>query len=150
MTTIAVDKTMMAGDRQFTHSGGYRFQGKTKIYDLPEDSAKTLFNRKRVFMGFSGDAGEIGDVVNWLYTLDGKPPRLRNLEIVCLLDNKEILTSCQRLDNWIVVTGKYHAIGSGAQFALGALEQGATPYDAVKTAMKFDANTGMGLTKLTL
>jgi hypothetical protein len=44
--------------------------------------------------------------------------------------------------DWIRVNMDYIALGSGAVFAYGALEVGASAKQAVKAAMKLDPNTG--------
>jgi ATP-dependent protease HslVU (ClpYQ) peptidase subunit len=36
----------------------------------------------------------------------------------------------------------FYGIGSGGAYAVGALYAGSTPEDAIRTAMKFDVNTG--------
>lgn len=67
--------------------------------------------------------------------------------------NAIAITSCGRViyidsndgDNYIhlnVIDADFHAIGSGCQFALGAMSSGATPEEAVMIASKFDNNTG--------
>jgi 20S proteasome alpha/beta subunit len=43
---------------------------------------------------------------------------------------------------WARCRAPYYAIGSGSDFALGALFQGATAVEAVRAGMKFDAFSG--------
>jgi len=48
------------------------------------------------------------------------------------------------------VYGAYHAFGSGAEFASGALEAGATPEEAVRVAIVHDINSGGDVDVITL
>lgn len=45
---------------------------------------------------------------------------------------------------------RYHAIGSGAQFAMGAMHYGASAVEAVRAGMELDANSGGDITVLRL
>lgn len=67
--------------------------------------------------------------------------------------NAMAVTSCGRViyidsndgDSYIhlnVIDAEFHAIGSGCQFALGAMSVGATPEEAVAVASKYDNATG--------
>lgn len=146
MTTIAVSKKhgVIACDRQFTHAGGYKFKGVTKVYEVPEEVCSDLYNHKNAYIGFAGDAGTIGDYVRWLYTQDGKPPRTGNrIEMLMLNNRREIYYSHNGV-NWLNINEPFCAIGSGMHFALGALQTGATPLEAVKAASKLDPATGLG------
>ncbi len=53
---------MMAGDKQFTHSGGIIFTGKTKIHEIPAEVAREMFGVKRAFVGFCGNADSFADM----------------------------------------------------------------------------------------
>lgn len=44
--------------------------------------------------------------------------------------------------SWVQDERGVLAVGSGSKYAIGALEHGATPREAVKTAMKWDVYTG--------
>lgn len=51
---------------------------------------------------------------------------------------------------WVKIDAPLYAIGSGAQFAVGAMEMGATPTKAIEIAMKHDSYTGGSITTLEL
>lgn len=51
---------------------------------------------------------------------------------------------------WMRCDADYFAIGSGKDVALGALAFGATPLQAVQTAMKWDTNSGGDTTVIKL
>lgn len=150
MTTVAVDRFSIACDRQFSHSGGHIFRGKTKIYKMPKETCVNLFGCEMAAVGFAGNADMICTALDFLF--DPAPescPKVKGLELVALTDKKEIWTSFT-LQNWMLVDQPYYAIGSGTQFAMGALNVGKTPLQAVKVASKMDANTGMGFREIVL
>lgn len=77
-----------------------------------------------------------------------RPPRVKNVTGL-------VLTAAGGLyyfsdyRKWITLKGKkYHAIGSGASAALGALTVGASPADAVKAAITIDPYSGQGIKTL--
>jgi ATP-dependent protease HslVU (ClpYQ) peptidase subunit len=139
----------MVGDRQFTHSSGMKMTGKTKIYEIPEFTANSIFESKRVFIGFAGDTGSFGNILNWLYDPTGRVPKLGNVDLVMLNHRHEIYTAIS-LTNWLQMSQPFYAIGSGSEYAMGAMEAGKTPQEAIKVASKFDSSTGKGFTVLTM
>lgn len=149
MTTIAVNKKMMAGDKQMTHSGGTTMTGATKIYDLPEAAAMKIFNCKRAIIGFCGNVDSFADAVGWLHNPDDDPPKIKGVEML-LLNEKGHIYHASNLRNWTRLMDPFFAIGSGMHYAMAAMETGKTPIEAVKVASKFDANTGKGFNSIEL
>lgn len=146
MTTIAVNKHMMAGDRLFTHASNMKLTGKTKIYEVPYPD---LFDCKKAIIGFAGGADSIGRVMNWLYDPGSKPPRLNGVEMVVLTDKGKIMHGSS-VHHFTEVCDKFFAIGSGMTYAQAAMAAGKDPYEAVKIAAQFDSYTGGPFNKLTL
>jgi hypothetical protein len=144
MTTVAVSTKFgaMACDRQFTYMGSTKMRGATKVMEIPEASALKVFDVKKAFLGFSGNADVWTNVVTWFYTLDDKPPRCKNIEFLLLHEGG--IYHGTNLTNWFLITEPHFAIGSGYSHALTAMDMGATPLEAVKAAAKRDAMTGMG------
>lgn len=149
MTTIAINRNSIACDRQFVYGGYTKMLGKTKVYQLVPEVAKGMFRHPTAYVGFAGDAGMWSKVVNWFVDPSSKPPKISGIELVLLTGKKEIYTATS-LRNWMEVEDKFWAIGSGSQFALAAMSTGQTPLEAVKTASKFDVNTGMGFKEYTI
>ena len=147
MTTIACNKSMMAGDRQFTHSGGMKLLGTTKIYELPEHTCKEVFGCKKAFVGFCGNADNFPTAIAWLLTPDGPPPKVKGVEMLMLTDKGHIYHATTLL-NWTRFHNKHLAMGSGMNYAQAAMDAGKDPYEAVKIASKNDPNTGMKFNKL--
>ena len=48
------------------------------------------------------------------------------------------------------VRNKFYAIGTGAQYAMGAMEAGATPAEAVKISARYDEHTGLPIETMKL
>ena len=144
MTTVAVNKNMMAGDRQFTHASGMKMLGRTKIIEVP---LPEIFECRRAFLGFAGNADVFSNVVGWLHDPTGKPPKCRDIEMLMLTDKGTIMHGTN-LSNWTEICNPHYAIGSGMQYAQAAMSLGKDPYEAVRVASKHDAMTGMGYNKL--
>lgn len=144
MTTIAVNRKMMAADKQFTHASGMKLIGRTKIIEVP---LPEMFGAKRAFIGFSGNADVWGNIVGWLHDPTEKPPKCRDIEFLMLTDKGSIMHGTN-MTNWIEICQPHCAIGSGMQYAQGAMAAGKSPIEAVKVASKHDAMTGMGFNKL--
>ena len=144
MTTIAANKTTIACDLQFTY-GSAKFKGKTKIFAFPKEKALAALQTTRALVGVAGKADQIADLVYWLH--DGEPssepPKIKHLELLALTEKGELWWG-KGLRSWIRLDEPFWAIGSGMDFALGAMKQGATPLEAVKIAASKDINTGLG------
>jgi ATP-dependent protease HslVU (ClpYQ) peptidase subunit len=140
---------MMAGDKQFSHSGGTILRGKTKIYKLPQKSSLLLFEKSTVFVGFAGNADAFADAIGYLFVPNDTPPKLKGVEMLMLNDSGEIYHG-SNFRNWLLIDEPHFAIGSGMQYAIAAMESGKDPYAAVKIASKYDVNTGMGFNKLVM
>jgi ATP-dependent protease HslVU (ClpYQ) peptidase subunit len=75
------------------------------------------------------------------------PKGYKETEFVILTEDKKIFTCCDPR-KWLPVKDKHYAIGSGSHFAMGAMQAGKNPEEAVKVAMKLDKGTGFGVTKV--
>jgi ATP-dependent protease HslVU (ClpYQ) peptidase subunit len=144
MTTIAVSKSQIAGDRQATHAGGLKFRLKTKIFEFNQP----ILYDKPIYVGLAGNVESFADVLAWFSdpTQYKTPPALKGGEGVILAKDGKIFTFFKSPANWTVIDQNTYAIGSGSHFAMGAMAAGASPIDAVKEAIKLDPSTGMGTT----
>lgn len=149
MTTIAVNRNEMACDLQFTHSSGIKFKGKTKIIELKPQVALEMFGQEKVLIGFCGNADAWGHLVVWFDNPTTKLPKFKELELLMLTGSHEIFHATT-LDNWMYLDVNHFSIGSGSHLAMGAMEAGKTPAEAVKLASKFDPNTGQGVKTYTV
>lgn len=134
---------MIACDCQATHTSGFKFKVKTKLFEFENP----LLYPTKFTMGFCGDINNIPDVLDYLGDITGKtkaPRRNANNEFVVLTADHKIYTFWQA-DKWIQVDGNFYSIGSGMHYALGALHAGASPKEAVVAASKLDPSTGLGV-----
>lgn len=149
MTTIAANKTSIACDLMMTHSSGLALKSSSKVLEVPGHLAQEMFGVKKALIGFAGSTEEWGNVVNFIAMGgEGKLPRLRHTELLML--NPEGLWHSVSLSNWTKVNDPYFSIGSGMQYAMGALASGKSPLEACKVAAKFDKSTGIGFKEFKL
>lgn len=137
MTTIVCDRKSMAADKRVT--GGPMFKT-TKIFRV-----------RGSLLGIAGNVEQALRFVDWRRNSGPQPQFVETTSIEVIE-----LTSEGKLFWWgaemvgIPIEGGCYAIGSGAALALGAMEMGATPKQAIQIASKWDATTGSDVQTLTL
>lgn len=141
MTTVAYDGTTMVADKLAVDSWG-----------LTEVATKIYYNDHVMI----GGAGEGGQILQWInnvlkpevttddllkvgyapYVKDSNDPSL-------LLVDRRSGDAYRHAGGWFIpVSRKFHAVGSGRDYALAAMHLGLTAKDAVLVAAQFDNNTG--------
>lgn len=139
MTTVAFDGRMMAADTLATDYWGLKEDCRNKILRGPD------------FL--CGSSGEHGAIMRWWATVG-----TLDLEHVLAYgypsfnkdwDDPAIMLADASGCIWRHVTGGFfevsrgfHAVGSGRDYALAAMELGGSAADAVRLAMRFDNGTG--------
>lgn len=138
ITTVVANKETIACDTQATHSGGYKFKLSTKIQEVYQPKMwPTPF-----FIGFSGQVDSIPDIMDFFINIgDYKKPPKCNAECLVLTHDKKLFTFMNPA-KWLEVKEPFYAVGSGRMVAIGAMESGKTPLEAVKIAAKHDPHTG--------
>jgi ATP-dependent protease HslVU (ClpYQ) peptidase subunit len=136
----------MAGDLQLTISGTQITKCRTKIFKI--DPNLDYFTEPFI-VGFAGDAQEIIDVLDFFEhpELFPKPPRIKGTQGLVLTQSKKIFQFTNPT-SWIEINDKFAAIGTGGTYALGALNTGASPKEAVNAACKLDPFSGQGVKTL--
>lgn len=128
MTTIAWDGKTLAADTLSTGTFNRRV---TKIWEL----------RPGVYFGGCGFYSDVYEVMVWLkYRKQEDIPEVK--EFVGILIEKG---KAYRIEENLVefpILEDYHAIGSGASFAITAMYLGLSAEQAVDIASKFDEATG--------
>lgn len=137
MTTIAYDGYDLAADSQIT-SGNEKVCGVQKIHEIQ-------IKGKAHWIGLSGTTKYFKDVITWTKNPERKSEPKVNGEV------DGILISCEGCVMILVDDGEniswdeWHtpvAIGSGGQFAIGAMLAGKNAKQAVNIAAKVDTLTG--------
>lgn len=105
---------------------------------------------KGEILGASGDVAAGMRFIQW-YKDGGKgrkPKVTKDFRLLRLSEGGLYLIDHDLV--WVKVDSEFYAIGSGAQYALGAMEMGASTEKAVQVAIKYDNYTGGLITTLEL
>ncbi len=143
MTTIALNKNQIAGDLQMTHSNGITFKSTSKLFTFDNK----LIYPQPFIVGFCGDVDSAINIMDFFRDPENYKGKKVNkgCEFVVLTKDKKMYTFSDPT-KWLPLIGKFYAIGSGSHFAMGAMEVGKTPKEAVQIAIKLDKGSGYGVT----
>lgn len=131
MTTIAAKSGVVAADSQLTGGSGRKARVK-KLVRLTDGSV----------FGGAGTYHAVLKLRAWAESgFEGKrPTNTKEAECLLVRPNGEVWSLDSQGDAYQVF-GDFHAIGSGGDYALGAMAMGADPLQAIKVAADFDAMT---------
>ena len=148
ITTIAVTKFEIGSDLQYTENTR-KWKGRPKVFHFKANP--NSYPHSDFYVGFAGRASDIIDVAEFFSRPDEiKPPRPSNNLRGAVLTAEGSIFTFEDYRKWIAIDSPYYAIGSGAEFALGALAMGASVKEAIKVASNNDSHTGMGYKIYTL
>lgn len=139
MTVIAYRDGMMAADRQ-GFCGSTKANTATKIGRRDSDGA---------LIGASGNASLCAALLRWF--LDGEQgerPKIdfdKDNNAGALVVRPNGAVEIHDVWGWHPCEGPYHATGCGSDFALAAMEMGASAERAVEVTIKLEAYTGGGV-----
>lgn len=140
MTTIATDGKSMVGDGQREHRGTITNRNAQKVRRLKDGT----------LLGTAGCVAMGDQVVEWLNN-GGSVPELKGDEgFVCLhlkAEGELYMIGPECVPSRIEPP---FAVGSGMDFAVGAMHAGANPKRAVEIAVMCDPNSGGKITELSL
>lgn len=135
MTTIAWDGETLAGDKQATC--GNTAYPTTKVF-------KVKVKGKKFLVGFSGDLADGQAFVKFVKRGFKDKPEFKNFTGIVVNQDGSIARYDQD-PNYCVMHLESYAIGSGCDYALGAIAFGATAVEAVLIATDLDIHTGLGV-----
>lgn len=136
MTTILYKDGVMLGDTQVT-SGNSASLSTRKIFR----------NDKGDLLGMCGNAMALGPLRDWFMAGEtGEYEIGEDIEVLIVRADGTVTLHCD--GGWFEPYGEYFAVGSGSDYALGALAAGATPEQAMQAAMKHDTGTGGQIDRL--
>lgn len=98
--------------------------------------------RKGHLFGIAGDSMPLFDAaIKWYFTKERKPFKGYEFELLVITPQRSIhqYDHKGRRDD---IQGAFYAVGSGREFALGAMECGATAEQAVQAAIKWCPTVG--------
>lgn len=100
-------------------------------------------------LGTCGSQADLALAAEWLSRSDGKKPKLQSdFDGLRLMPDGSLIHFVDDLEPCVIDAP--FAIGSGADFAIGAMDEGADAETAVKRAMSRDPFTGGKITVLRL
>lgn len=138
MTTIAWDGTYLAADKQM---GGRHTAG--KVFPLGDGH----------YLAGAGYYDQIVEVVHWINqgAVEDAKPRLSpddGSDILLVEPDGTAYWLTWPYLRRIKLNEPYASVGSGGDYALGAMAMGASARKAVSIAMRFDPYTGKGITNI--
>jgi ATP-dependent protease HslVU (ClpYQ) peptidase subunit len=138
VTTIACDGKSMAGDGQRDHCGTI----------IATDAAKVRKLSDGRILGTSGDVSFGIEFEEWLLTGGEKPKLQGDSAFSAIILHPDGTAEFSGHECVLIPLSLPFAIGSGMDFAIGAMECGRTALEAVQIASKRDAHTGGQITVL--
>lgn len=157
MTTIAFDGKTLASDSQLT-LGDLRLDSHTQKIFQPNTGEFWYVNgEKAMAFGVSGKLSAVQAVRAALasgmsgyrgLTADSRFPKGDSFKYLVITEAGEVYAGGQYSDDetpWLARVSPPIAVGSGAEFAVGAMATGASAEFAVEIASRFDVNTGGGV-----
>jgi hypothetical protein len=145
MTTIAWDGKRLAGDKQ--RSWNSTPLAVTKVFRL--EHPMTIGNVPEVVL--FGCAGDSPSIIHFerFARHGGDKPVMTDMNVL-LVDAHGACWAGGHELAFTPVGLRHFAVGSGADFAIGAMARGATAREALDIAATYDTNTGMGVDVLEL
>jgi ATP-dependent protease HslVU (ClpYQ) peptidase subunit len=131
MTTIATDGKSMAGDGLVTGTEAICSKSFRKVRRLPDGR----------LVGVAGSAFQIEPFFAWLES-GGEPPKLADDNFEALVLRPDGTCLCYDSECRSITEDLPTAIGSGRNFAIGALDAGLTAESAVQIACARDCRSG--------
>lgn len=140
MTVVAYKDGVLAADKQSTFAGLRRTT--TKIARLPDG---------RLF-GAAGNSSKCRALLQWFEKgdADAKYPDDKNECMVLIVNLDGSLVYYDDGPTPILLEDPFTAIGSGRDYAMGAMDVGASAVKAVDVACKYDTGCGQGVDLLRL
>lgn len=132
MTTIAFDGTTLAADT------------KNCVGGMPFPSTKAFRLKDGRLFGGSGCAEDCVAVKEWLD--GGDKPTVKEFAAL-LIEGEQVYRLEDRLIK-IPVEARFHAVGSGRDYAMAAMHLGKTAREAIEIASLYDIYTGAPITEL--
>lgn len=146
MTVIVYKEGVLAADTRIVHPDSGITRG-TKLF-------RKRVGRREHILGFAGSLSGAMTYLDWYCSGKPMPDILRNLPVdeyfgVLILIGKQLYEG-DNICRPVEVESKFHAIGSGAQAALGAMRMGATALQAANIACDIDPGCGRPIVLMSL
>lgn len=138
MTTIAYRDGVIAADTFLTTPRG----------DVLGEFRK-ISSRGRLLVGVAGDTAACQTFLRWFDRgAAGPPPPMKRITAIVVRQGHPLIYA--HAGRWCELAAPFFAIGSGCEYAMGALAAGASAREAVEIASRFDTATGGSVMQLEL
>jgi len=103
---------------------------------------------RRYIVGTAGLAADARAYLQWIRGEIAERPTFVDLSVMLIDDDRRIWLYTDKTHGYEQVHARKWAIGTGCDYALGAMAAGADAVAAVKIASRLDVGTGMGVNAL--
>lgn len=152
MTTVVFRDGVMASDTRGTH-GDAGIMKCNKLFRVMVKATPRAKPREHI-LGICGDVYAAMCFVNWYGSGKPRPEIFDNMheseEFGVMIWTGRKLLEVNRLCAFVEVEEKFHAIGSGAAYALGAMACGKSASEAVRIACRYDGYSGLPVVTMSL
>lgn len=139
MTTVVYRDGVLASDSRVTEGSMISPGCVPKVRRLPDGN----------LIGWCGELSKASSLIDYLTDPDNAEPFTSKKGLTAfILTNKGKILQYEGSD-WFEFKQPYIALGSGKDYAYGALAMGASAKEAVKAAIKFDTGSGGRIKTLT-
>jgi ATP-dependent protease HslVU (ClpYQ) peptidase subunit len=122
----------------------------TRITGVPMFQMEKIFRVGQSLYGISGSPEQCLKFIEWRRQPDQKPTFQTNLNFTVLEINPTGIFFWNEEMQPLPVPGDFYAVGSGANFALGALSMGASLKKSIAIAARWDEGTGHEVQSMSL
>lgn len=132
MTTVVADANfgLMLCDSRLSSDGA------------GNSNARKVFRIRGELYGVTGVYVDSMAFISWVKSGKAEDiPSMEHVQAVCISKERKLYMFDSDPRPY-VIDDKVYAIGSGSNFALGALAAGASPRDAIRIAARYDPGTG--------
>ncbi|QVW55878.1 hypothetical protein pEaSNUABM10_00003 [Erwinia phage pEa_SNUABM_10] len=149
MTTIAYDGKTLASDSQSTQGNIRVSNSAMKIFARGEGDDWSIEGKRIAAFGVAGNLHDAKDLRQRMSSFVGhhSGDHFENgstFAFIAIAEDHTVFVGGKYSDeprSWVMEAEAPVAVGSGGDFALGAMAAGAKAEDAVRIASKFDVNT---------
>lgn len=150
MTTIVFDGKTLACDSQVSSHHRIVANDGKKIFTPPEGEVWRIYGKTVKAIGISGDYAAVFEIIEALKSEKGLAnttafPEKTSFSLLSILEDGKVLDTSKDSDDKYIATCEVSppvAIGSGMEFALGAMAAGLSAEAAVDVAIQLDLYSG--------
>lgn len=156
MTTVAYDGKTLASDSQTTHGTMRLSNSAVKIFGRGVQDDWSIEGKKVMAFGIAGNLHAADELRREMSTFVGLKGCSRftkgvTLSYIAITEDRTVYVGGQYEDEeqgWLCEVSAPIAVGSGGDFAMGAMAAGLSAEEAVRIAARFDVNTNESVSSI--